>query len=148
LFNAVGDRLVLFKSSCELEMPKESPEDKSTALRRPRSSRGPRSVIIRTRVTAEEVIWLGQCAAYFELSLSAYTRLVILSRKLPPPLLTLEALNLLRDIGNDLDEAVGTLRWSCGQGSVQDEDLEFFEERCGKLYALLKKLTVKLEEAE
>jgi len=100
------------------------------------------------RVTFEEVTWLGQCATNFGLSLSAYTRLVILSRKLPPPLLTREALNQLRDIGNDLDEAIGTLRWSCGQGSVQDDDLEFFEGRCVNLYALLKKLTLKLEAAE
>ena len=126
-------------------MLKEGPEDKSTVLRRPRSSRGPRSVIIRTRVTLEEVTWLDQCAAYFNLSLSAYTRLVILSRKLPPPPLTREALNQLRGIGNELAQALGTLRWSCGQGSITDEDLEYFEERFGRLYALLKDLTVKLE---
>jgi hypothetical protein len=70
---------------------------------------------------------------------------VILSRKLPPPILTREVLNQLRGIGNELAQAVGTLRWSCSQGSVQDEDLEFFEERCGGLYALLKELTAKLE---
>ncbi|PYS90769.1 MAG: hypothetical protein DMF64_13920 [Acidobacteria bacterium] len=126
-------------------MLKEGPEDKSTVLRRPRSSRGPRSVIIRTRVTLEEVTWLEQCAAYSGLSLSAYTRLVILSRKLPPLSLTREALNQLRGIGNEFDQAIGTLRWSCGQGSITDEDLEYFEERFGKLYALLKDLTVKLE---
>jgi hypothetical protein len=126
-------------------MLKEGPEDKSTVLRRPRSSRGPRSVIIRTRVTLEEVTWLEQCAAYSGLSLSAYTRLVILSRKLPPPPLTREALNQLRGIGNELAQALGTLRWSCGQGSITDEDLEYFEERFGRLYALLKDLTVKLE---
>jgi hypothetical protein len=126
-------------------MMNENSQDKHTVMRRPRSSHGPRSVIIRTRVTFEEVTWLGQCAAYFELSLSAYTRLVVLSRKLPPPLLTREVLNQLRDIGNNLDEAIGTLRWSCGQGNVQDEDLEFFEERCTNLYALLKNLIVKLE---
>ena len=125
-------------------MLKEGPEDKSTVLRRPRSSRGPRSVIIRTRVTLEEVTWLEQCAAYSGLSLSAYTRLVILSRKLPPPPLTREALNQLRGIGNELAQALGTLRWSCGQGSITDEDLEYFEERFGRLYALLKDLTVKL----
>ena len=125
-------------------MPKEGPEDKSTVLRRPRSSRGPRSIIIRTRVTLEEVTWLEQCAAYYGLSLSAYTRLVILSRKLPPPPLTREALNQLRGIGNEFDQAIGTLRWSCGQGSITDEDLEYFEERFGRLYALLKDLTVKL----
>ena len=125
-------------------MLKEGPEDKSTVLRRPRSSRGPRSVIIRTRVTLEEVTWLEQCAAYSGLSLSAYTRLVILSRKLPPPPLTREALNQLRGIGNEFAQAIGTLRWSCGQGSITDEDLEYFEERFGRLYALLKDLTVKL----
>ena len=119
--------------------------DKRAVMRRPRSSQGPRSVIVRTRVTSEEVTWLGQCAAHFKLSLSAFTRLVILSKKLPAPPLTRESLDLLRSIGNDLDEAVGVLRWSCGRGDVQDEDLEFFEERCGKLYALLRELTVKLE---
>ena len=126
-------------------MLKEGPEDKSTVLRRPRSSRGPRSVIIRTRVTLEEVTWLEQCAAYYGLSLSAYTRLVILSRKLPPLPLAREALNQLRGIGNELNQVIGTLRWSCGQGSITDEDLEYFEERFGRLYALLKDLTVKLE---
>src|SRR2546423_6771474 len=125
-------------------MPKEGPEDKSTVLRRPRSSRGPRSVIIRTRVTLEEVTWLEQCATYSGLSLSAYTRLVILSRKLPPPPLTREALDQLRGIGNEFAQAIGTLRWSCGQGSITDEDLEYFEEWFGRLYALLKDLTVKL----
>jgi hypothetical protein len=129
-------------------MANEDTQYKHTVMRRPRSSQGPRSIIIRTRVTLEEVTWLGQCATYLGLSLSAYTRLVILSRKLPPPLLTREALNQLRNIGNDLDEAIGALRWSCGQGNVQDDDLEFFEGRCVNLYALLKKLMLKLEEAE
>jgi len=62
--------------------------------------------------------------------------------------LTCEALNQLRNVGNELDQAINMLRWSCSRGSVQNEDLEFFEERCGRLYALLKKLTVKLEEAQ
>jgi hypothetical protein len=126
-------------------MTNENTQNRQRVSRRPQSSRGPRSVIVRTRVTSEEVTWLGQCAAYFKLSLSAYTRLVILSQKLPAPPLTRESLDLLRGIGNELDEAVGVLRWSCGRGDVQDEDLEFFEEQCGKLYALLKELTLKLE---
>lgn len=117
-------------------------------MRRPRSSQGPRSVIIRTRVTFEEVNWLEQCAAHFGLSLSGYTRLIVLSRKLPPPLLTREAIDQLRAIGNELDRAVGVLRWSCERGKVQDDDLEFFEERCGRLFGLLKRLTVQLEEAK
>ncbi len=119
--------------------------DKRAVMRRPRSPRGPRSVIVRTRVTSEEVTWLSRCAAHFELSLSAYSRLALLSLKLPAPPLTRESLDLLRGIGNELDDAIGVLRWSCGRGDVQDEDLEFFEERCGKLYALLRELTVKLE---
>lgn len=126
-------------------MSNKDAQAKHAVMRRPRSYRGPRSVIVRTRVTSEEVTWLGQCAAHFKLSLSAYTRLVILSQKLPAPPLISESLDLLRGIGNELDEAVGVLRWSCGRGDVQDEDLEFFEERCGKLYALLRELTVKLE---
>ncbi len=126
-------------------MADENIHDKRAVMRRPRSSQGPRSVIVRTRVTSEEVTWLSQCAAQFNLSLSAYTRLVILSRELPAPPLIRESLDLLRGIGNELDEAVGVLRWSCGRGDVQDEDLEFFEERCGKLYALLRELTVTLE---
>lgn len=126
-------------------MPKEDFEIKPKVQHRPRSSRGPRSVIIRTRVTPEEVTWLDQRAMCLGLSLSAYTRQVILDRKLPPPPLTREALNELRVIGNELDQAVGTLRWACGQGRVQDEDLTFFEDRCCRLYALLRELTVKLE---
>jgi hypothetical protein len=126
-------------------MTDENIHDKRAVKRRPRSPQGPRSVIVRTRVTSEEVTWLGRCAAHFKLSLSAYTRLVILSKKLPAPPLTRESVDLLRSIGNELDDAVGVLRWSCGRGEVQDEDLEFFEERCGKLYALLRELTIKLE---
>lgn len=118
-------------------MKHENAQDKSAVLCRPRASRGPRAVIVRTRITSEEVTWLGPCAANFKLSLSAYPRLVILSRELPAPPLTRESLDLLRGSGNELDEAVGVLRWSCGRGAGQDEDLEFFEERCGKLYAQL-----------
>jgi hypothetical protein len=118
---------------------------KPKVQRRPRSSRGPRSVIIRTRVTPEEVVWLDGRAAHLGLSLSAYTRQVILNRKLPPPPLTREALEELRAVGNELDQAVGTLRWACGQGRLQDDDLEFFEERCCRLYALLRDLITKLE---
>lgn len=117
-------------------------------MRRPRSSQGPRAVIIRTRVTLDEVNWLERCAAHFGLSLSGYTRLVVLSRKLPPPPLTREAVDQLRAIGNELDSAVGVLRWSCERGAVQDDDLEFFEERCCKLFGLLKSLTAQLEEAK
>ncbi len=113
--------------------------------RRPRSSRGPRSVIIRTKVTPEEVVWLDGRATYLGLSLSAYTRQVILDKKLPPPPLSREAIEELRAVGNELDQAVGTLRWACGQGRVQDDDLEFFEERCCRLYAFLKDLLIKLE---
>jgi hypothetical protein len=123
----------------------ENSEVNPKVQRRPRSSRGPRSVILRTRVTHEEVTWLDQRATYLGLSLSSYTRQVILHRKLPPPPLTREALNELRAVGNELDQAVGTLRWACGQGRVQDGDLEFFEERCCKLYALLRELMTKLE---
>ena len=126
-------------------MIEEDSEVKPKVQRRPRSSRGPRSVVIRTRVTPEEVVWLDQRATYLGLSLSAYTRQVILCRKLPPSPLTREAVNQLRNIGNELDQAVGTLRWACGQGRVQDEDLTFFEDRCCRLYALLRELTVKLE---
>ncbi len=128
-------------------MANESSQDKHKVVRRPRSSQWPRSIIIRTRVTPEEVNWLGQCAACYGLSLSAYTRLVMLSRKLPPPPLTREAVNELRVIGNQLNQAVGVLRWSYDQEKIEDEDLEFFEERCGRLFGLLKELTVKLEEA-
>jgi hypothetical protein len=126
-------------------MAEEDSVVKPKVQRRPRSSRGPRSVVIRTRVTPEEVGWLDQRATYLGLSLSAYTRQVILCRKLPPPPLTRAAINQLRTIGNELDQAVGTLRWSCGQGRVQDEDLDFFEERCCRLYALLRELIGKLE---
>lgn len=113
--------------------------------RRPRASQGPRSVIIRTRVTSEEVAWLDGRAAYFGLSLSAYTRQVILNRKLPPTPLTREAIEELMAVGNEFDQAVSALRWACGQGRVQDDDLEFFEERCCKLYALLRELMTELE---
>jgi hypothetical protein len=99
-------------------------------------------------VTPDEISWLEQCAAYYELSLSAYTRQVILSRKLPPPPLTREAINQLRAIGNQLDHAVSVLRSSYGHGKIEDEDLEFFEERCDRLFGMLKKLTLKLEEAK
>jgi len=126
-------------------MPKENFVGKSKVQRRPRSSRGPRSVIVRTRVTPGEATWLNQRATYLGLSLSAYTRQVILCRKLPSSPLTREALNQLRSIGNELDDAVGTLRWACGQRLVQDEDLAFFEDRCCRLYALLRELTVELE---
>jgi hypothetical protein len=126
-------------------MSNENTHAGRAAMRRPRSSRGLRAVVVRTRVTSEEMSWLSQRAAHFSLSLSAYTRLVMLSRKLPAAPLTRESLDLLKGVGNELGEAVGVLRWSCGRGNVEDEDLEFFEERCGKLYALLRELTAKLE---
>ena len=129
-------------------MANEISQDEHKVMRRPRSSQGPRSIIIRTRVTLDEVNWLGQCATYLGLSLSAYIRLVVLSRKLPPPPLTREAINHLRVIGNELDQAIGLLRWSSDQGKIEDEDPEYFEERCGRLFGLLKKLLVKLEEGE